>query len=231
MQINLFINKPTKMKKLFITMAVLFTAGFSFAQTSEKFIKAMESKIMMIDSAQGADTWKELTNAFERIGDAEKTQWLPYYYSAYGHLMIGFSYYNGQMGNISDKTDPETDQAEVMLNKAIALSKETSETWVIKKLIATLRMIGDPMNRYMIYSPQANEALQKAKELDPNNPRVYLLEGEDKFQTPEQYGGSKEEAKVLFEKAKASYETFKPENSIHPNWGLSRLMYYFSQYK
>ena len=231
MQINLFINKPTRMKKLLFIITVVLAANFSFAQTSDKFIKAMESKIALIDSTQGTDAWKDLSNAFERIGDAEKTQWLPYYYAAFGHVMAGYSYFNGQLGNIASQTDPEADKADELLNKAIALSKEISETWVVKKLIATLRMVGDPMSRYMTYGPQANEALQKAKEMDANNPRVYLLEGEDKFQTPEQYGGSKEEAKVLFEKSKSLFETYKPESSIHPNWGMVRLNYYFSQYK
>ena len=219
------------MKKLILIISVVLAANFSIAQTSDKFTKAMEQRIAMIDSTQGPDAWKEMTNAFERIGDAEKTQWLPYYYAAFGHILIGYSYWTGQMGNATDKMDPEADAAEKMLDKAISLSKETSETWIIKKMIASLRMMGDPMNRYMIYGPQADEALQKAKELDAGNPRVYLLEGEDKFQTPEQYGGSKEEAKLLFDKAKSLFESLKPESSIHPNWGLPRLMYYFSQYK
>ena len=231
MQINLFINKPTTMKKLIFMTALLMITQFSFEQTSDKFIKAMESKIAMMDSTQGADAWRELGNAFERIGDAEKTQWLPYYYSAFCHVLVGYTFWTGQPANLTDKIDPEASKAEEMLNKAIALSKETSETWILKKMITSVRMLGDVMNRFMTYGPEASAALEKAKEMDANNPRVYLLEGEDKFQTPEQYGGSKEEAKVLFDKAKSLFESFKPESTIHPNWGLSRLNYYLSQYK
>ena len=47
------------------------------------------------------------------------------------------------------------------------------------------------MNRYMQYGPIAEQALQKAIKLNPENPRIYLLQGQDKFYTPEQYGGSK----------------------------------------
>ena len=54
----------------------------------------------------------------------------------------------------------------------------------------------------------------------PNNwirkiPRVYLLEGQDKFFTPEQFGGSKTEAKALFEESIKKQETFKPASSIY----------------
>lgn len=219
------------MKKLLFILAIVLTANFSFAQTSDKFVKAMESKIALLESTEGTDAWKDLGNSFERIGDAEKTQWLPYYYAAFCHVVAAYSFWTGQPSNLADKIDPEADKADELLNKAISLSKESSETWVIKKMIASVRMLGDVMSRYMTYGPQATEALNKAKEMDPNNPRVYLLEGEDKFQTPEQYGGSKTEAKVLFDKSKSLYESFKPESSIHPNWGLSRLNYYLSQYK
>lgn len=219
------------MKKLLFVIVLAVAANFSFAQGGDKYVKAMESRIAMMDSTQGTDPWKDLGSAFERIGDAEKTQWLPYYYSAFCHAVAAYSFWTGQPGNLADKIDPEADKADEQLNKAIALSKETSETWIIKKMIASVRMLGDVMSRYMTYGPQATEALNKAKEMDPNNPRVYLLEGEDKFQTPEQYGGSKTEAKVLFDKSKGLYASFKPESSIHPNWGLPRLNYYLSQYK
>ena len=101
----------------------------------------------------------------------------------------------------------------------------------LKKMIATLRMMGDVVNRFPTYGPQASSALDKAKQLNPDNPRVYVLEGLDKFNTPEQWGGSKEEAKKLFEKANLLYQTIKPESAIHPNWGRGMLNYYLSQLK
>jgi hypothetical protein len=217
------------MKKTIFIMALSLVSAAVSAQ-SDKYVKAMEQKIALLDSAKTGEDYRDLANAFERIGDAEKTQWLPYYYAAFAHTIIGYTYWTGQPTNIADKVDPEADQAEAMLNKAIALSKETSETWVIKKMIASVRMIGDVMNRYMTFGPAAADALQKAKELDPNNPRVYLLEGEYKFNTPEQFGGSNDEAKVLFDKSKILFGTYKPESSIHPNWGMKRLTEYLSQY-
>jgi len=137
---------------------------------------------------------------------------------------------NNMFGNNTDKTDPRADAAQKALDKAISLSKETSETWVLKKMIASLRMLGDVMNRYMTNGPEASTALETAKKMDPNNPRVYLLEGQDKFNTPAEYGGSKEDAKKLFDKAKELFGTVKPESTIHPHWGMGQLMYWLSQY-
>jgi len=221
------------MKKIiFSAIAVLFVTTM-FGQ-SDKFNSAMQAKLSLMDSAKDVNALKDISAAFERIADAEKTQWLPYYYAALASVNAGNQVMNASgmnFSNISDKTDPFADKAEAMLNKAEALTKDNSEIFIVKKMIASLRLMGDPMNRYMTYGPEGAQALEAAKKLNANNPRIYLLEGMDKFYTPEQYGGSKEEAKKLFEEALKKYETFKPESSIHPNWGKSLVEGMIAQIK
>jgi hypothetical protein len=215
------------MKKTTVFAAFLFLlAGTAFAQ-SEKYQKKMLDLVSRIDSFNSGDALTDMANTFERVGDAEKTQWLPYYYAALSHLMAANMKTMGQQN--AAITDVAADKADALLNKALALTKENSETWCVKKMIATMRMMGDPMNRWMQYGPIASEALGKAKELDAGNPRVYILEGQDKFYTPEQFGGSKTEAKVLFGKAKELFGTFKPETALHPSWGMGQVMYFLSQ--
>ena len=219
-------------KSIFILTAILVTS-FSFAQMPEKFVKAMESKMIAIDTTIGVQGLTDLANAFERIADAEKNQWLAYYYAAYCNAAAGLMAGNGGdiMAAKADKTDPYADKADKQIKKAEELMKNNSEIFIVKKMIATLRMMGDPMNRYMTYGPEAQSMLDEARKLDAGNPRVYLLEAQDKYYTPEQFGGSKDEAKVLFEKSKQLFETFKPETTIHPNWGKGTVTYFLSQYK
>ncbi len=217
------------MKKFsLLTVASVFML-VTFAQ-SEKFIKAMEPKIIAIDTTQNVDALINLANAFERIAEAEKNQWTPYYYAALAQVNAGLimAMTNGNAGGLAGKTDPAATKAEQLLNKAEELSKENSEIWVVRKQIATLRLMADPMTRYMTYGPAAAEALATAKKLNPDNPRVYLLEGQDKFFTPEQFGGSKTEAQKLFTEAAKKFESFKPESSLHPVWGLNQLKYFQS---
>ena len=221
------------MKKTIFILSAILVASFSFAQMPEKFVKAMEAKMAAIDTTISVQGLTDLANSFERIADAEKNQWLAYYYAAYCNASAGLM--AGSGGDVmvakADKTDPYADKAEAQIKKAENLMKSNSEIFVVKKMIATLRMIGDPMNRYMTYGPEAQAALDEAKKLDTNNPRVYLLEAQDKYFTPEQFGGSKEEAKVLFEKAKQLFETFKPASTVHPNWGKGSVTYFLSLYK
>ena len=195
------------MKKTIFILTAMFVAYFAFAQMPEKFVKAMEPKIAAVDTTVSVQGLTDLANAFERIAEAEKNQWLAYYYAAYCNATAGLLVGSG--GDITtakaDKTDPYADKAEKQIKKAEEMMKNNSEIFIVKKMVATLRMLGDPMNRYMTYGPEAQAMLDEAKKLDANNPRVYLLEGQDKFFTPQEFGGSKEEAKVLFEKSLASF--------------------------
>jgi hypothetical protein len=214
------------MKKVYyFSIAFVLISVFATAQ-SEKFTKAMEQRIAAMGNEMNADKWLETANGFERIADAEKTQWLPYYYAAYSHVMRGYSISNGQQGNFSDKTDPEADKAEALLAKAAALTKDNAEIFIVKKMIATLRLSADAMNRWQTQIPLGTEALANARKLDPENPRISLLEGQDKFFTPEEFGGSKAIAKKLFEDSVKKFESRKEQSSIHPSWGLQQAKYF-----
>lgn len=220
------------MKKGLIILCLSLFAKSVSAQ-SDKFQGAMEARVAMIDTTRTADAWKDLANSFERIAEAEKTQWLPYYYAAFCHVQSGMLSIpmDGSFGDNSAITDPVADKAEKLLMKAEELGKANTETYCVQKMIASLRMMGNAMARYMTEGPKAEAALSKAREADPNNPRVYILEAQDKYFTPEQFGGSKDEAKVLFEKAKSLFEVYKPASSIAPNWGRAQVAYFLSLYK
>jgi hypothetical protein len=218
------------MKKQFLLSVATFLIALASFSQSEKYTKAMEQLVPAVDTTRNVDGLNTLANSFQRIADAEKNQWLPYYYAALANVSAAYMMSMGQMG-MADKTDPLADKAEGLLNKAAELSKDNSEIYCVKKMIASLRLIGDPQNRYMTYGPAAEEALATAKTLNPGNPRVTLLEAQDKLFTPEQFGGSKTEAKQLFEEAIKKYEAFKPETSIHPAWGLQQAKYFLSEIK
>lgn len=213
------------MKKGLLFLIVLFMTVGSFAQ-SEKYVKAMEALVPVLDTTHNSDGLSELANSFERIANAEKTQWLPYYYAALCYIQKANMLYVTQQ---LDQIDPLMDKAEPLLAKAEELEKDNSEIFCLKKMFNTGKMMADPMNRFMTYGGAASEALETAKSLNPENPRVYMLEGQDKFYTPEQWGGSKTEGKKLFEEALKKFETFKPASSIHPSWGLGQVKYFLSQ--
>ncbi len=213
------------MKKTLFILATVLSSVVLNAQ-SDKYQKAMEPLVAAVDTTWNYDGLLALANSFQRIADAEKTQWLPYYYAAFCNVAAGYTIM------VKDPSpaalDPFADKGEKLLNQAEALSKDNSEIWIVRTQIATMRLSADPMNRYMTYGPLATEGLATAKKLNPENPRVYLLEGQSKYYTPEQFGGSKEEAAKLFAVSKEKFGTFKPESPLAPRWGGKQLDYFLS---
>jgi len=213
------------MKKIVLPLAIICFANVAFAQ-SDKYVSAMKANIVLLDSMMTKGNGEAIANNFERIADAEKTQWLPYYYAALGTVSQAYTEKD------NSKKDALADKAQQLIDKAEAiLGKENSETDVIKSMIATAHMIVDPQSRYMTYGPVSASFIEKSKSLDSTNPRPVLLEAQSKYFTPEAFGGGKAAAKEYFDRANALNEKFKPETELSPNWGKNSLEYFLSQYK
>src|ERR1700754_3881530 len=196
------------MQKTLLAIALLIslTAG---AQ-SEKYTQAMQKNIALLDSAKTVDQLQSLAGTFDRIGDAEKTQWLPYYYAALAQTWIGW------MPDVKDK-DANSQKINAYLAKAEAIEKN-AELYAVENMSATQQMLVDPQSRYMTNGKDAATALQKGMAADPNNPRLYYLQGMSLFGTPPQFGGGKDKAKPLFEKSVALYKSAQPK-LLYPTWG------------
>ena len=212
------------MKKLILTFSLSLLGFTAFAQTA--YEKAMTEKISKVETAKTADEFTALTNDFDRIGTKENSQWLPYYYAAYSTIQ------KGRVLMRSGKTaelDPVAEQAEKSIVKAEALSPNNAEIYILKKITSGFRMMVDPMSRYMQEAPIAQNALAKAKELDPENPRITVLLAEDAYFTPEQYGGSKPKGVELFKKSLEQFAAYKPKTTLDPNWGKAEAEFFLSQ--
>ncbi len=191
---------------LFFTLLISLSG---FAQ-SDKYTQSMQKNIALLDSAKTTDELLSLASTFARIGDAEKTQWLPYYYAALAQTWIGWN------PATKDK-DANSQQINAYLAKAEAIEKN-AETYAVENMSATQQMLVDPQSRYMTNGKDAATALQKGLAADPNNPRLYYLQGMSLFGTPPQFGGGKDKAKPLFEKSVALFKAEQPK-PLYPTWG------------
>ncbi|MFY0253477.1 hypothetical protein ACDQ55_05910 [Chitinophaga sp. 30R24] len=203
------------MKQFFLAICLIASCTTTLMAQRAQYVEAMTKQTADLDSSETftPELLQQKGNTFERIADAEKNQWLPYYYAAYTQVM--------QALILKDKAqiDPLADKAEANLDKAEALSPKNTEISCIRSLIATARLTVDPMSRGVKYGMEAASQLQQAKAYDPGNPRVYLLEGQSQLFTPEQFGGSKTKAKVTLTLALEKFASFKPASSIAPHWG------------
>ncbi|SFN97524.1 hypothetical protein SAMN05428949_4015 [Chitinophaga sp. YR627] len=203
------------MKRILFSICLLVGLASASMAQSAQYEGAMTKQVAMLDDSTNftPDRLLEIANTFERIGAAEKSQWLPFYYAGYCYVMSTF------MQKDNDKVDDLADKAAVNIEQAEAISPKNDEINCIKSLIATSRIRVDPMNRGMKYGMESANLLVQANQINQENPRVYMLQGQSLFYTPEQFGGSKTEAKKKFEVALQKFSSFKPASSIAPHWG------------
>ena len=199
----------------FITLLfTLLITSIAFAQS--KYEDAMKRNLAIMDTAQSMASLQMLANSFERIGNAEKNKWLPYYYAAYTTTRMSYL--------MPDKSqvDGVLDKAQQFIDKADTIEPNNSEIVTIKAFVLSARIMVNPMTRGAQYGPQSGIMLEKAIELDPSNPRPYMLKGTSAFYTPPAFGGGKDKAQALFETALEKYKAFKPKDELSPDWGERR---------
>ena len=196
------------MKKLM--MSILLLSAVAAYSQSDKFTEAMKKNLAQMDAAKTSQDFMANANAFERIGDAEKTQWLPYYYAGLALSRAGW---------IDQALDKDANAARIkaMCDKAEAIEKN-AEIYTLRNMAATQEMMVDPQVRWQTYGQEATAARENGLKLDPNNPRLYYLQGMSIFNTPEAFGGGKKNAKPIFEKAVALFKAETPK-PLYPHWG------------
>lgn len=209
------------MKKFYL-LPFLLLGGFQSQAQSSKYEAAIKQNLAVLDTAKTAANLQKLASSFERIATSEKTQWLPYYYASYCAIRV--VKFERDLGVLDSKLD----NAEALAQKANALSPNNSEIFCLDALIAFARINVDFMARGPKYSAIATEALLKAQQLDPTNPRAYLLIGQSKYNTPEQFGGDKKRACQFFDKASALFNT-SAASPITPHWGKSDVVRYVAR--
>lgn len=108
------------------------------------------------------------------------------------------------------------------LNKSIEqleqLDQATPNNPEIKALLAQVygyKIALEPM-KGMYYGPKSATTIAAAEDLAPNNPRVLLVKGIGKYNTPAIFGGSTDAAAAAFDKA---IEAFNNDKASDYYWG------------
>jgi len=200
------------MIRLVLVFVIYLISQVTTSQT--KFEQGMQQAFQLMQE----NKLEEASNAFERIGNAEPDNWLPYYNLALLKTRTTFG--------MKDKTNLETQLniATDFVDKADMISPDNSEIYVLKALINVAKIASDPMVYGASLSGETTELYQKAIALDKNNPRAYS--GLAEFEM----GGArffKQDLSPYCKKLQASialYDSFKPDSKLHPNWGKERVL-------
>jgi tetratricopeptide (TPR) repeat protein len=177
------------------------------------YYSALKNSINLANKEYKLENYQQLHNCCERIISLNKNEWLPYYYGAYAYINMSFIEKN------EENREMYCDKAQVYIDEAMKIKSRESELYVLQALLYFARMSISPMLKGPIYISKASSSLSDAEKLDPDNPRIYYLRGKSTIHTPSFFGGGKEAAIPILEKARDMYNKFKPKSTIHPNWG------------
>ena len=155
-----------------------------------------------------------IANKFDRIGSAEKDQWLPYYYSAYCYILM-----TTQESDVT-KWDDYLNTADANIGKAEVLEANMVEILALKGFSSMMRINVDPAVRGQEYSMKSVGYLQQANQLDEQNPRVILMMAQMQYGTAQFFGSDTAPICDQFKKAVELFDQqSKDSDSILPSWG------------
>ena len=166
-----------------------------------------------LETATGMGGLMAADNQFTVIATKWPNDWAANYYAAYAAIFISFQETNTQ------RKDQLLDQADKYVEKLSSLRPASDEGMVLTAYAAYARYWVDPRNRWQKYLPLMTSNLDMAKKANPNNPRIYYLEGIPVFNKPAAYGGGKDKAKPYFAKAKELFAKQDKSAITKPYWG------------
>jgi tetratricopeptide (TPR) repeat protein len=199
------------MKTITFIFAVLFST--SVFATDNKYMEQMSKHIQAVYNAETPEQYQEAVNAFDRIASAEKTKWEPYYYSAFGWVMLA------NKEKEASKKDAYLDKALVAIENGKKINANESELVALEGFVHMIRVTVDPATRGQQYSGMAFQLYGKAVGMNPENPRALAFLAQMQMGTARFMGSSTTEACETAKKSLEKFNTYKSENPLAPQWG------------
>ena len=199
-----------KTKSIFISF--LLFSNLAFSQTN---LESVRHAFVAYDSAKTYPQRMQAIGKFRLLASQTKDEWLINYYAAYALAVTSFEEQK------EEKKDLMLNEADGYFNRIQSMADINDEINVLGALLAQARLAVNPGSRYKKYGDIRSTYLKKAKELRPENPRIYNLEGNSVYYTPKMFGGGPKKAQPYFEKAAELFAKEEKGNIIKPYWGES----------
>lgn len=205
-------------KKLILTVLLVLTLlslKFTYCDDfSDAVIKARKDFLTAADKNDKSAILKA-RGQFERILQLKKNEWLINYYLADADLLLSYS---AMQDKNNDDLKKYTESCLKLLDKCTDVKDDFAEAYILKMAANGNRFIYE-MDKMNDIIAKQSEAKEKAKKLEPDNPRFYLMDGMNTYYTPEAFGGGVDRALPLFQKSNDLFQTYKVKDETYPNWG------------
>lgn len=170
----------------------------------------------------------EQSNKLSLIAKKWSDEPMAHYYAALSKIILSYT-----KGLDAAKRDAYLDEADKEYDDMMSAmsNKPNDETYVLAAFLANARLGVDGANRWQKYGKLFSENMEKAKEINPDNPRIYYLQGTSKRFTPKMFGGGKKAALPYFEKAEGLFAKESGDDILKPSWGKRMNTYFLNDCK
>jgi len=201
-----------------------FLAAMLLGQNPEEYIINGKAKIHTAVEHWNEQEMMSSRAHFERGLNFGQKEWLFRYYIAYCNDQLVHYY--------QSKGDKKTavkylNDGIKHLNEVIKLNKDFADGYGLLSSMYGEKMGIQPWTG-IIYGSRSSTLIRKAIQLEPENPRLYMIQGTSAMFTPEKWGGSNEEAKRLYLKAAELFKTDNP-SPLMPDYGKSDIYAWLGQ--
>jgi hypothetical protein len=206
------------MKKSLFFVGLLLLTIPAMSQ-GKKYEKAMEAVMEKMNADPGAADAADIAASFEEIAKDYPDQWLPSYHASLSLIRRSFDQTD------SDKRDLMIERAGKSLDHARSLAPDEAEVEALRAFYYIGLISIDPDTRGPIYYMDAMDIIERALQLDPDNPRAHYINAMWTLNMPDFMGGGPEAARPAFLKAQQKFAEYENEQPFWPDWGEELVQY------
>jgi tetratricopeptide (TPR) repeat protein len=211
-----------------ILLPTIFISSVATAQSAQLSPRDRwaDSARLSIEAAYGRGDIEQLRSAralVERALTAFAGDPLLQHYYAYA-LYREANLLTGRRRN-DEEYRPLLERADSVLEKS-ASKLQLPETFALRSSVLG-QLIDNPL-RGMTLGPRSSSAMDRAIELGPRNPRVWMLRGVGAMFTPAMFGGGVDKAEQYLRKAIALFADDRPAPPL-PAWGHAEAYAWLGQ--
>jgi tetratricopeptide (TPR) repeat protein len=164
----------------------------------------------------------QASNLFERIGKAEKENWIPPFYAGYTLVISSFEMKDEATFKL------KIEKAIELLNQASSSSPNNPEIMIVKALANTAYINFDSQKYGMTLSGKNEYIYRAALKIAPRNPRVILSKAEWDMGSAQFFGSSVEPYCKDIKRALDLFQNEeKSEVIFYPDWGEKKAQQIF----
>lgn len=186
-------------------------------QPKEKTRRFLLRYLTFIDTVQTDRQKVNIVTGFETVANSTTDDWISQYHAAYFNATIGLVIADTLLGREMLR------KAGGYAGKAAALKKDESEIVLLQAMLSGLK-IGQDSAAVNAPDPKRLAGYERARKLNPENPRVYVLLGEYYMGLADDSGKNKKKAKELLELSLTKFESDQHEDKAWPRWGKEKAV-------